>query len=291
MFDNFTSHSIIVNEAEIFLRCAGDGPPLVLLHGYPQSHLCWRHVAPALAQEFSVIVPDLRSYGESRGPEPDVAHLGYSKRAMAGDIVAVMAELGFAEFALAGHDRGGRVAYRLALDHPERLTKVSFLDMIPTLEMAERTDKGLALATYHWFFLAQPAPLPERLIGAEPDFYIDWTIRSWLARDFEMEPEVMQAYCRNFHQPSVIQAACEDYRAGMSADLEHDAADRQAGRRITCPVQTLWGENRAKGRANDPVEIWRRWANDVRGRPLDCGHFLPEEKPDEVISELREFFT
>jgi len=292
MFEGFESHRADVDGASIHYKCGGppDGAPVVLLHGYPQSHVCWRDVAPELATTHNVFVPDLRGYGASTGPDPDPEHLGYSKRAMAADIVALMGEAGFDRFAVAGHDRGGRVAYRMALDHPDVIEKLMVLDMIPTLDVVKQTNKNLALAVYHWFFLAQPAPLPETLIAANPEYYVSWTINSWLGKGFELEAGAIASYCTNFGNMSVIQAACEDYRAGMSSDLDHDLSDRDAGRRIQCPVHALWGDQSDDGRDLGHIAAWQRWADgDVTGRALKCGHFLPEERPVDVAREIAEF--
>ena len=294
MFDGFETRRIAVEGADIHYKRGGppDGVPVVLIHGYPQSHLCWRDVAPALAEQFNVFVPDLRGYGASTGPEPDPEHLGYSKRAMANDIVGLMAEAGIDRFAVAGHDRGGRVAYRMALDHPDAVRRLVVLDMIPTLDVVERTSKDLALAVYHWFFLAQPVPLPETLIAAEPDYYIRWTINSWLGEGFELDADILAAYCQDFSHMSVIQAACEDYRAGMSSDLDDDRADRAAGRRIQCPMHVLWGAQSDDSRDLGHISTWQNWASGkVTGQALQSGHFLPEERPREVVHEIAKFLT
>lgn len=289
MFEGFESARVPTAEAEIFVRRGGAGPPLLLLHGYPQSHVAWHKVAPRLARRFTVVVPDLRGYGDSRGPAPDPGHTAYAKRAMARDMVEVMAGLGFARFALAGHDRGARVAYRLALDEPNRVERLAVLDIVPSLETAELTDKDLALATYHWFFLAQPAPLPERLIGADPDFYLDHTLDSWLGTPGAISPEARAEYRRCFRKDSVIRAACADYRAGLSVDLDHDRADRAAGRRIACPVLALWARQGSDGKAIDHLTLWRRWADEVVGLEAPCGHFLMEEAPETVAAALEDF--
>jgi len=295
MFSNFETCRAEVGAAAIYYKRGGrsDAPPVVLLHGYPQSHLCWRDVAPELAEYFDVFVPDLRGYGASLGPVPDPEHQNYAKRAMADDIVALMAEAGHARFAVAGHDRGGRVAYRMALDHPDVVSKLAVLDMIPTLDEVERTDREMALSTYHWFFLAQPAPMPETMIAANPEYYISWTINSWLGEGFELAPEAMATYCSNFARMSVIQAACEDYRAGMSSDLDNDRADRETGRKIQCPLHVLWGDKSGQGRDVGHLKTWSEWTQNgtdqVSGKALNCGHFLPEEKAGETAAELVAF--
>ena len=296
MFEGFTREWIETGEAEIHLVRGGEGPPLLLLHGYPQSHVCWHKVAPRLAETFSLVIPDLRGYGDSSGPAPDDGpgeeNEAYSKRAMAEDMVEVMRTLGHERFALAGHDRGGRVAYRLALDTPETVTRLATLDIVPTLEMAERVDLGLAVSTYHWFFLAQPAPLPERLILGDPDFYLEHTLQSWLGARGEIAPAALAEYRRCFGEESVVRATCADYRAGLTSDLENDRADRAAGRRIACPLLALWGaESSEQKAALDFEAIWRGWAEDVTGVAIDAGHFLMEEAPEETAEALLRFFT
>ncbi len=290
LFEGFERARIDTGEAIINLVHRGKGPPLLLLHGYPQTHVCWHKVAPHLTDRFTLIIPDLRGYGDSKGPEPDEDHLGYCKRAMARDMLHVMERFGYYHFALAGHDRGGRVAYRLALDHPDRVQRLAVLDIVPTLELAEMTSYGLALAIYHWFFLAQPHPLPETLIGHAPDFYLRRTVRSWTGIEGSIDPAAMAEYERCFRNPSVIRAACEDYRAGLSIDLEHDRADRTSGRCIHCPLLVLWGARGILSEIYNPVSIWQRWADDARGSPLPFGHFLMEEAPLETAKALADFF-
>jgi len=291
MLDGFASRRIETGEASIHVTVGGAGPPLLLLHGYPQTHVCWHLVAQRLARGSTVICPDLREYGASRGPRQETPdHAAYSKRAMARDQVAVMSALGFERFGVVGHDRGGRVAYRLALDHPERVSRLALLDIVPTGEMVARVDRKLAYATYHWFFLAQPFDLPERMIAADPDFYLDWTIKSWLGEGAALAPEAMDHYREAFRDPAVIHAACEDYRAGLGIDAELDAADKQAARRILCPLLVLWGERRPERKADQWLSIWRGWARQVEGGPVTSGHFLAEEKPDEIAQRLERFF-
>jgi haloacetate dehalogenase len=236
-----------------------------------------------------VVAVDLPGYGDSAGPAPDAAHTAYSKRATAATLVAAMAALGFSRFAVAGHDRGGRVGYRMALDHPERVSRLAVLDIVPTLESAERMDVRLALAEYHWLFLAQPHPLPETLIGGAPDLYLTHTLESWAGRKGAFDEAALAEYRRSFRKPSVIRAACEDYRAGLSVDLEHDRADRAAGRRIGCPVLALWGGAAGDAYALEHLATWGRWAERVAGKSIDCGHFLMEEAPEETASALLDF--
>jgi haloacetate dehalogenase len=287
MFADFEQSRVDVSEATLNLRTGGEGPPLVLLHGYPQTHVAWHEVAPALASRFTVIVPDLRGYGDSTGPaDPDATD--YSNRRMAEDVVLLVDSLGFDEFRLVGHDRGARVGYRCALDHPERVTQLAVLDIIPTLETAERMDYAYARAMYHWLFLAQPHPIPERLIGGDPAFYVDHLVESWADSPDALDAAAVAEYHRCFEQPSVVRASCEDYRAGLSVDLDHDRASRDAGDRIDCPILALWGAG--SGTVSfEPLEIWERWATDVEGRGLPCGHFVMEEAPEKTTSALDAF--
>ena len=291
MLDEFIERRIEVAGAEIHLRTGGDGPPLLLLHGYPQTHVIWHRVAPRLAQAFTLVMPDLRGYGRSTGPAPDAAHANYSKRAMALDMVQVMAALGHERFALAGHDRGARVGYRLCLDHPDRVTRFAALDIVPTIEVWEDMDAERAISTYHWPFLAVPAPVPERLIGAAPEFYVKHLLDRWAGRRNALDPDAVAAYVAQFRLPSVLTATCEDYRAGATIDRVHDADDRAAGRRIACPMLVVWGRGYSASREASPIVVWRRWVDDVREVPLDCGHFIAEEAPDECAAALLSFFA
>jgi haloacetate dehalogenase len=289
LFPGFRSERLPGAGTELHARVGGAGPPVLLLHGYPETHACWHRVAPALARRFTVVCADLRGYGDSGRPPSDPAHRAYSKRVMAEDQVAAMAKLGFQRFAVVGHDRGGRVAYRLALDQPERVSRLAVLDIVPTAETWAGMDRPAALATYHWLFLAQPHDLPERLIGADPGYFLDWTLRSWAAPGFRFDERALGAYRRAFQEPAVIHATSEDYRAGATIDVEDDEADR-GRRRITCPVLALWGARRPAD-LGDPVATWRRWADAVRGHAIACGHFLPEEAPAEVIASLEAFLA
>ena len=290
LFPGFRQRRVPTREAEIHAVVGGDGPPVLLLHGYPQTHACWHRIAPALATRFTVVCPDLRGYGDSGRPASDPAHRAYSKRVMAQDQCEVMESLGFQQFAVVGHDRGGRVAYRLALDHPERVTRLAVLDMVPTFETWARMDRDAGLSTYHWLFLAQPFDLPERLIGADPAYFLRWTLESWAARPDTFDPRALGEYQRAFRDPAVIHATCEDYRAGATVDLADDTADR-GGRRISCPLLALWGERRPQDRGWDRIAIWRAWASDVRGEALACGHFLPEEAPAATLAALEPFLS
>ncbi len=291
MFEGFEQHRVPTSQAQIHVLTGGEGPPVLLLHGYPQTHAAWHAVAPRLCRHFTLVIPDLRGYGESKGPPPDPQHINYSKRTMAQDMVELMSALGHQRFMLAGHDRGGRVGYRLALDHPERISHFAAIDIIPTLTAAERMNKDTAMSTYHWLFLAQPAPMPERLIGHDPEFYLRHLLDRWAGKREALSPEAVAEYIRHFRKPSVIGATCEDYRAGMSVDLEHDRADRDAGRKIRCPTLILWGRRYLSAKAQSPLEVWRNWAQDVFEIALDCGHFVMEEQPQACADALYEFFN
>ena len=283
MFEGLTLSMVETGEAVLRVRQGGSGPPLLLLHGHPQTHMMWHKLAPRLAQDFSVVLADLRGYGESSKPPTAPDHAPYSKRAMARDMVALMQRLGFEQFDVAGHDRGGRCAYRMALDHPERVRKLAVLDIIPTYEAFRRADMRFALGYWHWFFLAQPYPLPERMIGANPDNYYFRGTRDLFA------PEALADYLRCVHDPATIHAMCEDYRAGATIDYVLDQAD-YGQRRIACPLLALWGSRGQLETWYDVVSIWRDWADDVRGRAIDSGHYLAEEAPDATYAELAAFF-
>jgi haloacetate dehalogenase len=285
VFEGFESLDIAAAGATIRTRVGGSGPPLLLLHGNPQTHVMWHEVAPRLAEEFTVVATDLRGYGDSSKPPTTADHAPYSKREMALDQISVMESLGFERFFVAGHDRGGRCAYRMALDHPERVLKLATLDIIPTFEAFRRADMKFGMGYWHWFFLAQPFDTPERLISADPDWFL---LRG---RPDTFAPEASEEYKRCLRNPETIHAICEDYRAGATMDFAHDEADFREGKKIENPMLALWG-----GRGNleewyDVPGIWRDWAKDVRGRPLDCGHFLAEEAPEDTFAELRAFFT
>lgn len=293
MFENFKSETINVGDGvSIFAQVAGSGPPLLLLHGYPQTHVCWHKIAPELAERFTVVATDLRGYGKSSKPPAVPDHSTYSKRAMASDQVKAMAHLGFKRFHIVGHDRGGRVAHRLVLDHPDCVDRLAVLDIAPTAAMYAATDRVFAEAYYHWFFLIQPADLPERLIGAEPEFYLRRTLASWSKQEGAFSEEAMSAYLSAFASPGAIAAACEDYRAAATIDLQHDEADAHAGRRISQPMLALWGSRGVVGQKFDVPKLWRERSDaSVKAVPLDCGHFLPEEQPRETLAALVQFLT
>ena len=292
MFEGFETHRLAAGGTEIFLRTGGSGPPVLLLHGYPQTHAIWHRVAPVLAGRFTVVCADLRGYGDSGKPPGGPGHAAYAKRAMARDMAEAMAALGHERFMVAGHDRGGRVTHRLCLDHPERVVRAAVLDIVPTLTLFRATDQAFATGYYHWFFLSQPEPLPERLIGADPLFFLHHKLGHWSAgkNSTWAAPEALAEYERCFADPAVIHASCEDYRAAATIDLVHDAADGSA--RIACPLLVLWGEHGLMHRRFDVLATWRgKVAGPIEGRPLPCGHFLPEEQPEATAAELMRFFS
>ncbi len=290
LFPGFESRRIATAGAEIHCVIGGSGPPLLLLHGYPQTHAMWHRIAPRLAERFTVVCGDLRGYGDSSKPEGGARSVNYSKRAMAADQVELMRALGFARFRLAGHDRGGRVSHRLCVDHPTAVERVAVLDISPTRIMYGKTDQAFATAYYHWFFLTQPFDLPEKLIGADPGYYLRKKTGGWGSAPNIFDPRAFAEYERCFRDPATIHATCEDYRAAASIDLEHDAADVTAERRVACPLLVLWGDKGVVHRFFDPVADWKSVAADVRGRALHAGHYLAEEVPEETLAELQAFF-
>ena len=291
LFAGFATERRAANGVDIHCRIGGEGPLLVLLHGYPQSHVMWHRIAPALAEHFTCVIPDLRGYGESEAPRGGGDHAAYSKRTMGSDVVALMAELGHDRFRIAGHDRGGRVAYRLAFDHPDRVERVAVLDILPTYEYWQRMNMAYGLTMYHWLFLAQPEPLPEMLISAEPERYLDHTIASWTkAKDLSaFDSRALAHYRRLFTDPARVHAACEDYRAGAGIDMDLDTADIEAGRRIAVPLYAIWGGGGLAPAGPSPLDVWRRWAENVEGTAVDAGHFVAEEAPDETLAALLPF--
>ena len=291
----FASQHIDTGAATIFVRWAGSGPPLLLLHGFPQTNLMWSQVAAQLTHEFTVVCADLRGYGQSSCPPSSADHAPYSKRAMALDMVAVMAALGHSSFGVAGHDRGGRVAYRLALDHPEIVSGLAVLDIIPTDDAWERADATFATAYWPWSLLAQPEPLPEGLVSAAPASVVDAALDGWGSSGDAFDEATRAAYVEALSDTAHVHAICEEYRAAATIDRLHDQSDRRSGRRITAPVLALWSGTgpldswyQSEG---GPVGVWRRWASDVRGRPMPGGHFFPDEHPDETAAELSVFFA
>ncbi len=292
LFPGFATHRLETDASRLFARVGGFGPPVALVHGYPQTHVEWRRVAPRLAERHTVVALDLRGYGGSDAPASAGGAL-YTKRIMAADVVAAMRSLGHERFAYVGHDRGARVGYRLALDHPQRLTRLAVIDIVPTLEMWRGMDAARAFAVYHWMFLAQPEPLPETLIGRASREYIDHTLASWTkAKSLDaFDPSALAHYRAFFAEPKRIHACCEDYRAGATLDWAHDEADRAAGRAIDIPVLALWGGAGLPAQGENPLDVWRRWAPRAQGRAIDAGHFLPEEAPEATAEALVEFLA
>jgi len=291
LLSTFDRKRIDVGDVALQVAIGGDGPPLLLLHGYPETHLAWHAVAPRLAERFTVVCPDLRGYGESDKPTGDEAHETYAKRTMARDVLTLMRTLGHERFAVAGHDRGGAVGYRLALDHPDAVARLAVLSIIPTIEMWSALEGQAGLAAYHLYLLAQPADFPERLIGANPDQFLTHTLDGWCGTPGAIVSEARTAYTSAFRDPRALHAICEDYRANASIDVAHDAADREAGTRIAAPLLALWEQPEGFELPLDPLSIWRRWADKVEGRGLPCGHFIPEERPDEVVDIFERFFA
>ncbi len=291
LMPGFTRTEIATSGARIVTVHGGKGPPLLLMHGNPFTHLSWHKFAPRLAEEFTVVATDLRGYGNSSKPPGGDDHSGYSFRAMAQDNVEVMAALGFDRFMAAGHDRGARVLHRMCLDHPERVTKAAILDIIPQHHLYTNMTREWAKSSYHWLFMIQPEPLPERLMSADPDFFINTKLAKTPAGLSFFGKEALEEYRRCFRNPETVHAMCEDYRATWGVDFEMDKADVAAGRKMKTPALILWGANGAVGRNHKPAKVWRDYATDIRGaQALPCGHYLSEEAPEETYAALREFF-
>lgn len=294
-FDGFEDRRHPVGDVTLRVRTGGNpaGPPLLLVHGFPQTSAMWHRVAMQLAPHFALVLPDLRGYGESDKPPGSPDHANYSKRCMAADLHTLMRSLGHESYFLAGHDRGARVAHRLALDQPQAVRRLALIDIVPTLDMYNATDMRFASAYYHWFFLIQPAPHPERMIGADPEGYARWKLGGWgsLGRKF-YEPEAMAEYLRCFSHADAIHGACEDYRASATIDLEHDRASRQAGQLVQCDLHVLWGTRGVIHALFDPLALWRTQSfARVNGLALPAGHFLAEELPQETAQQLMAFFS
>lgn len=293
-FTGFTADRYRVGDITLHARVGGraGAPPLVLLHGFPQNHAMWHRVAQQLAPHFRLVLPDLRGYGDSDKPPGGAEHVDYSKRTMAADIAGLMQELGHARYAVCGHDRGARVAHRLALDHSTAVTRLALLDIAPTLDMYNATDMRFASRYYHWFHLIQPDPLPERMIGGDPLFYLHWTLGGWGSSGLgHIESAALTSYERCFRHPETIHAMCEDYRAAAGIDLEHDRASRAAGERIACDTLVLWGARGVVDALFDPIGLWQAQCSArVDGRALDGGHYLAEEMPTQTATALMEFF-
>jgi haloacetate dehalogenase len=294
MFDGFTSAMIEGSETTIFVRTAGNGPPLLLLHGFPETHLMWHRVAPALAEHATVVCADLRGYGSSGTPPSTDDHRTYSKRALAADMVELMTSLGFDRFGVIGHDRGARVAYRMALDHPRRVDRLAVLDAIPISEAIARADARLARDYWPWWLLAQPGPLPERLIAGDPAAIIDDATGNWGSSADRFPPEVRAAYVDALRSPDSVHAICEEYRAALSVDVDDDLDDRRLGRRIICPTLVLWSQGGPLdvwyADAGGPLGIWAEWAEEVSGHTVPGGHFFPEHNPTATTGALQAFF-
>ncbi len=288
MFEGFEERKVSTSGAAINLVMGGSGPPLLLLHGYPQSHAMWHKVAPRLAEQFTVVAADLRGYGDSDKPAGDPEHLTYSKRAMARDQAEVMESLGFSSFFLAGHDRGARVSHRLTKDYPERVLKLATLDIIPTHRMFQIVNKEMASNTFHWFFLIQPHDFPERVIGADADYFIRHSFQRGANWEAIFPPEALAEYLRCSTDPATIHAICEDYRAGASIDLVHDEED--FANKVECPHLVLWSDRGYVGRTQDVLTVWRDYSIQPRGHSMPSGHYIAEELPDETYRELRDFF-
>lgn len=290
LFPGFARHEIPTRRGSVFVRTGGSGPPLLLLHGFPQTHVEWHRVAPALASRFALVLMDLPGYGASSIPASE-SGAGFTKRLMAEDALAVMTALGHERFRLVGHDRGGRVAYRLAYDHPERIERFATIDIVPTAAMFDAMNAKSALNKYHWLFLAQAAPFPETLIGASALFFLEHTLASWTAaKDLSaFDARALDHYRAAFTPPERIHAACEDYRAGAGLDRAHDEADRTAGRKIKVPQLALWGAGGIPASGVSPLEIWKGWSQDVSGHPIASGHFVPEENSAALVEALVDF--
>jgi haloacetate dehalogenase len=288
--DTFRKTTVTAAGVRINTLVGGQGSPVLLLHGYPQTHVMWHHVAPTLAEHHTVILTDLRGYGDSGKPSGGTNHDGYAKRTMAWDQILVMRELGFSEFAVVGHDRGGRVGHRMALDYPHNVTKLSVLDIVPTRHAFRTADLSFGLGYWHWFFLAQPEPLPEHLLGADPEGWIRGRLSALRRGGRQFDPRALKEYVRCFRDPAAIHASCEDYRAAAGADLADDDASAARGEKVTAPLLALWGEHGFVGRHyEDVLAIWREYATTVDGYALPCGHYLPEEAPEQTSAALLEF--
>jgi haloacetate dehalogenase len=295
MLEAFIAQTIGTQNTRIFTRRAGAGAPILLLHGFPQTHTMWHQVAPSLARNFTVVCADLRGYGCSGKPASTADHEPYSKRAMALDMIEIMRALGFEQFAVVGHDRGARVAYRMALDHPGSILRLAVFDIIPTLEVVRRTDAGSAFTFWPWSLLSQPAPLPENLLSANPEAVVNDALANWGSAPSCFTAEARAAYVDALRDPDSVHAICEEYRAALTCDLDMDEADQTAGRKIIAPALALWSQGGGLDTwyqsAGGPLEIWKRWAMDVSGRAIRGGHFFPEQNPTETISELESFLA
>lgn len=291
LFPGFTTQKIDVEEATIHVRTGGSGPPCLLLHGFPQTHVMWHHIAPELAKYFTLVIPDLRGYGQSSCPPADPQLFTYSKRMMANDNIDLMSALGFEDFRVVGHDRGARVAYRMALDYADKINRIAVLDIIPTHTVWDTIDAKSAMGIYHWLFLAQPYPLPETLIERAPLAFLEHTLASWTkSKDLSsFAPEALDHYRHHFSKQSNIRAACEDYRSGQAYDYRADLVDFEKGNKIRCPLLAVWGENGIASEGGDPLAVWRNWGDNVEGVAIESGHFVCEENPQQTLDALIPF--
>ena len=287
MFDGFKSAKIKSNKININYKIGGKGYPILMLHGYPQTHIMWRKIAPILSQNYTVICSDLRGYGDSDKPSSDVIHRNYSKKEMAKDQAELMELLGFKKYIVVGHDRGARVAHRMGLDYQDKISKMVLMDIVPTNHVFDTANMTLATRYYHWFFLIQKHPFPEKLIGNDPEFYLRSKLFMWGLNEQYMSEDVINEYLRCFSNPDTIRASCEDYRAGATIDMEDHNNDYD--KKIECPLLILWGKKGTVEELYDPIEVWNKWAKNVQGFSLDCGHFIPEERPEETIDYIKNF--
>lgn len=289
MFEGFETRRVTVGDTEFHTRIGGSGPPLLLLHGFPQTHHAWHRIAPVLAERFTVVAPDTPGYGATKGPEPSVEN--FSKRALAKRCTGLMAALGFERFHLAGHDRGARIGYRLALDTPERIDRLAMLDILPTAEVWAAMNAEAALSGYHWLLLAQDEPALQHVIGLDAPGYVRHLIDRWVHYPDRLNPEAVEAYTTSYKNPAVVAAMFADYRAGATLDRDHDHADQQASRKIAASLLMLWGTHYLRERGRSHLDVWHDWAEDVTVTPLDSGHFLAEEAPEACAEALVDFFT
>lgn len=291
LLPGFRRQSVRVDDGEILALVSGEGPPLLMLHGDPQTHLCWHQIAPSLAENYTVVLTDLRGRGESHKPGETPGHLAYAKRTHAKEQVEVMAALGFERFRLVGHDRGARVARRMALDHPGRIERLGIMDIVPALDFYEATTAQIAQDYYYFFFLTQPRPIPETLVRGNPEMFMGQILTGLPGQTAVYDPEAYKAYIAASSSDEAVLAMCECFRAGLSQDIGHDREDRAAGRTIACPTLVMWGDQGVVGKNFDLRSIWRAWAPDIRFAPMPCGHFIPEEQPEQALRALREFLA